>query len=220
MKIMRRMKLNKIKCEVSSSPDIDSLIGMLKPIVKAGKWRSDVEEMVSFIRGASCQMHSTIHSIPLSQFWHLFHLLKGLVAYQRVELIVVSKDTPVEVIVDVCHVTKVVVHTMGDPTVIEQAECADLCGAVSANLLTQLSLATLQSARFYDDHAGVIAGAIHYKPLDNVFSVQGPCEGFHTMCLMENDIPIDLGETCCKSYISSDLCPAVCPVSESLLMWF
>lgn len=33
---------------------------------------------------------------------------------------------------------------------------------------------------------------------------------------MENDIPIDLGETCCKLYRSSDLCPAVCPVSESL----
>lgn len=110
MKVMRRMKLDKIEHEVSSSPDIDSLIGMLKPLVKAGKWRSDVKEMVFFIRGASCQMHSTVHSIPLSQFWHLFHLLKGLVAYKRVELIVVSKDTPVEVTVDVCHVTKVVVH--------------------------------------------------------------------------------------------------------------
>lgn len=36
------------------------------------------------------------------------------------------------------------------------------------------------------------------------------------MCLTENGIPIDLEGVCCRSYVPLDLCPVVCPVSESL----
>lgn len=36
------------------------------------------------------------------------------------------------------------------------------------------------------------------------------------MCLTENGIPVDLEGVCCRPYVPLDLCPAVCPVSESL----
>lgn len=75
---------------------------------------------------------------------------------------------------DICHITKVVINTVGYPRIIEQVERSNLCGAESTNLMTQLSLATIRSARHYYDHSGTIPGAIHYKPLDDIFSVHGP----------------------------------------------
>lgn len=89
IRLMRRMKLDNIKRESSLSPDIDSLIGMLKPFVVGKKWRSDIRGTISFMKGFSCQMHSTVHSILLSQFWHLSHLLKVFIVLKSIDLIVV-----------------------------------------------------------------------------------------------------------------------------------
>lgn len=179
------------------SPDIDSLIGMLKPFVFGKKWRSDTRDTISFIKGSSCQMHSTVQSIPLSQFWHLPHLLKVFIVLRSIDLIVVSKETAIEVVTDICHITKVVINTVGDPRIRKQVQRSDLCGTVSTNLMTQLSLTTIRSVRHYYDHSGTIPGAIHCKPLDDIFSVHGPCGGFETMCLTENGIPVDLEGVCC-----------------------
>lgn len=67
---------------------------------------------------------------------------------------------------DICHITKVVINTVGDPRIIDQVERSNFCGGVSTNSMTQLSLATVRSARHYYDHSGTIPGAIYYKPLD------------------------------------------------------
>lgn len=75
---------------------------------------------------------------------------------------------------DICHITKVVINTVGDLRIVEQVERPNLCGAVSTKLMTQLSLAAVGSVRHCYDHSGTIPGAIHHKPLDDMFSVHGP----------------------------------------------
>lgn len=48
-RVMRRMKLDKIEQDVASSPDINSLIGMRKPLVRLRKWEGDIKETIAFI---------------------------------------------------------------------------------------------------------------------------------------------------------------------------
>lgn len=46
---MRRMKLDKIERDVALSPDINSLIGVLKPLVRLRKWEGDIKETIALI---------------------------------------------------------------------------------------------------------------------------------------------------------------------------
>lgn len=48
-RVMRRMKPDKIEQDVASSPDINSLIGMRKPLVRLRKWEGDIKETIAFI---------------------------------------------------------------------------------------------------------------------------------------------------------------------------
>lgn len=214
--IMRRMKIDKIEQDVVMYPDVDSLIGMLKPLVTPRRWAREMKETISYMPGHNCQIHSAVHAIPLSQHWHLSQLLKAFIAINSVEEMVVSPCTPPEVIVDLCHVTEIIINAQGDPIILEKAELANLCGAVSVRLMVQLSLSTLCSAKYYYDHSETVPGALVYGPLDNIFEVQGPCEGFHIMCLKQGGKVLDLSGACCKPYDIVNLCPAVSPVSESL----
>lgn len=48
-----------------------------------------------------------------------------------IEFIVFSKEIPVDIIPDVCHVANVTVKTGGDSTILETIKRSDLCGMVS-----------------------------------------------------------------------------------------
>lgn len=63
-------------------------------------------------------MHTLVHSIPSSPEWHLSYLLKAFIVSRNV-----SKDTPTEVILNLCHLTQVVIKTDGDPKLIEKVVC-------------------------------------------------------------------------------------------------
>lgn len=97
---------------------------------------------------------------------------------------------------DICHITKVVINTVGDPRIIDQVERSNFCGGVSTNSMTQLSLAT-------DQRDTTMIIQVLFLVLSTIsllissFSVHGPCGGFETMCLTENGIPVDLKGVCC-----------------------
>lgn len=214
--IMHRLKFDKIQRYCENSPDIDSLLGMLRPLTTKVKTECNAKETLEFIRSSGCQMHTQVHSLPTSENWHLAYLLKAFIALYDVPVMVVSGNTPYDVILDLCHVIPVVVNAEGDPGIIEKVEFADLCGAVSRNLKCELSLSTLIYAKYYYDHSQLIKGSIHYKAIPDLILSQGPCETTQTMGLFYGDKWIDLSDVSCKPYDVADLCPSVCPVPEAM----
>lgn len=91
IKVMRRLKLDKIQQYYSKSPDTDWLLGMLRPLTTPVKHKSEASETLSFMRNTGCQMHTLVHFIPFSPEWHLSYLLKAFIVSRNVSLIVVSR---------------------------------------------------------------------------------------------------------------------------------
>lgn len=63
------------------------------------------------------------------------------------EVLVLSRDTPSEVILDLCHVYNVIIHTKGDARYSERVTEEALCSATQDNLLSDFPLTTHTSAQ-------------------------------------------------------------------------
>nr|DBA13207.1 TPA_asm: L polymerase [Para molly bornavirus] len=163
-----------------------------------------------------CQDHTATSSLPLSMHTSLSRHLKALVALKNIEVLVVSRDTPPEVVMDLCHTTKVVIHTLGLPDPIEAAAEMDLCGAVKKNLLTDVSLSSIDRAVHYYSHSEPHPPG-SYRFIDNEnFAPLSPCGSTGVSCMGNDEGPIDLSDMVCKP-VTEDLCESLVPRSSDLV---
>lgn len=159
------------------APDLYSLLGMLKPLDAIRTTITEVKKTTEFCQTSPCQAHHNVRSLLTSPNWHLSVLLKAYIAVLVSEVLVFSRDTPSEVILDLCHVCKIIIHTKGDARYSERV-IEDLCGTTQENLLSDFPLATLTSAQHYYDHANSgIQGAITYCTFEKPALV-GPCQTY------------------------------------------
>lgn len=135
-------------------------------------------------------------------------LLKGLIAKHNIGLIVLSANTPSQVILDLCHVTKVMIKTDGDPRAIETVLSIDLCGAAVTNLLVEKSLATIAYAKWYYAHIADVRLRDSYYISENPSGEIGLCGNIVQYGLYRNGEHESLKGMCCKRS-TLEMCPSL-----------
>lgn len=102
--LMRRLNITRVDSQGVQAPDLDSLLGTLKPL---GAIRTtEVKKTIEFCQTSPCQAHHNMRSLLTSPKWHLSVLLKAYIAVFVSKVLVLSQDTPSEVILDLCHVCR------------------------------------------------------------------------------------------------------------------
>ncbi|DBA13213.1 TPA_asm: L polymerase [Bombay duck fish bornavirus] len=168
------------------------------------------------LSNTTCQDHRPSPSIPLSVHSALSRHLKALVSLKGIEVLVVSKETPPEVVVDLCHITKVVIHTQGSPEPIEVAREMDLCEATKRNLLTDVSLSSISCASHYYSHLSPHPPGA-YRLIDNGDLLPySPCGTIGTHCIGTDSGPVDLSDMVCKPPMD-EYCESLVPRSSNVV---
>lgn len=101
--------------------------------------------------------------------------LKAFIATREVEIIVVTKAAPSEIDLHIFYVTKVVINSKVDVWRLEAVTANDLHGTAAVNLLCDISLATLEFARYYHYDENPPSDAITYTFYPEPVPV-GPCD--------------------------------------------
>lgn len=103
-RLMRRLNITRVDSHGVQAPDLDSLLGTLNPL---GAIRTtEVKKTIEFCQTSPCQAHHNMRSLLTSPKWHLSVLLKAYIAVFVSKVLVLSQDTPSEVILDLCHVCR------------------------------------------------------------------------------------------------------------------
>lgn len=80
---------------------------MLKPLGIIRTTITEIKKNIEFCQTSSCQAHHNVRSLLMSPNWHLSVCLKAYAVYVP-EVLVLPCDIPSEVILDLCHVCKII----------------------------------------------------------------------------------------------------------------
>lgn len=167
-------------------------------------------------RSSGCNNHNATRANELSPHSNLSLHLKALVASMDMEIIVLSGDTPPCVILDVCHVTKTVVETRGNPEILEGVFELDLCGAAKCNLLADISLSTIVSALYYYSHKEPHpAGSYTFGENTSLLPLS-PCGTTSTECIYQDGKAVDLSSMACSPK-EQEYCTYLVPQDQDIL---
>ncbi|DBA13183.1 TPA_asm: L polymerase [little skate bornavirus] len=163
-----------------------------------------------------CYAHNTL-SLIMSENTYEAQLFKALICVLKPELVVVSTSVPINVIADICHVTKCIINSGGDATYVENVLSFDLCNAVRMNLNIGYSLVRLTSAMFYLTCSQDDAPKGSYLVSENVdMRPICPCDSVWTVCITRDGNAIDLSACGCLPVEGGigELCPSLFPCTD------
>lgn len=106
-----RLNITRLDSQGVQVPNLYCLLGMLKPLNTIRTTITEVKKTTEFCPTSPCQAHHNVRSLLTSPNWHLSVLY---IAVYVSKVLVLSQDTPSEVILDLCHVCKIIIHTKGD----------------------------------------------------------------------------------------------------------
>ncbi|DBA13175.1 TPA_asm: L polymerase [finepatterned puffer bornavirus] len=217
-RIVSSQKTSDMHLASESAPPLDSLLGVVKSMYGVSKTsETDCFTTNTFEHHGhdTCCDHTPLMSLTAYPTSLLAQLLKGLIAKENVEILVVSKNTPTQVVLDLCHVTQVVMVTGGDPTQLEAVLSTDMCGCAKKNLMVEMSLSTLECARWYYHHGSdPPPGAYYHKSNDEI--EVGLCGCSELNGLYKDGVHIDLSDMCCSPRVSKR-CPSLFFEEERLV---
>lgn len=108
---LMRLNITRVDSQGVQAPDLYSLLGMLKPLDAIRTTITEVKKTTEFCPTSPCQAPHNVRSLLTSPNWHLSVLY---IAVHVSEVLVLSRETHSEVILDFCHVCKIIIHTKGD----------------------------------------------------------------------------------------------------------
>nr|DBA13195.1 TPA_asm: L polymerase [Wuhan sharpbelly bornavirus] len=218
VRMLRRYNAETTHNYCQSAPPLDSLLGVVKQEVSTRKTIIPEVLCTNEYAKTPCHSHNAKLSLTHVNIGDEAQLLKAFIAKYSVELMVVSPKTPSLIVLDLCHVTKVVIDTKGDTTLLDKAYSLDSCGAVRLRLDSDLSLSTVRSALYYYVYGQPKplsqSNALVVASLDEPRCV-APCGTTSLIGLYQGQELIDLSDMGCLPICSP--CPALLPKRGSML---
>ncbi|DBA13189.1 TPA_asm: L polymerase [electric eel bornavirus] len=214
---LRLYKTIQTHCNSLSSPPLDTLLGSAKRDASPEAFSlREVMSATTYHEG-ECHMHSTPSSMHTGYSTLLSHL-KAYICLEKPVYVVLSEDTPIAMVLDLCHVAKVVWDKTSNTEEIDEVSGMDSCGAVARNLLVDFSLSTISSSLYYYKHSTssrAIPALKTIKIVDNTdLKPLSPCASTSSVMLTVNDTPCDLSKTGCLW--AQDVCPSLTPQIDGI----